>query len=270
MSIRIFANHAHVFQEEVRPLGTVEKLLDMLDETGIEKAVCYAPICGGAGKQMAELDGNPNRWLAEKLKGSDRLVGFGTVNFTKYNIADQVKEIADLGLKGIKIHPAYQHLCVNGKRAFEAYRVAEDEGLFISFHTGVHWSRLADYSQLLFDDMSYSFPKLKFSLEHIGGYCFFKESVAVMANWRGNAQNPKIYAGWTSIYDRGLWYISDEQLYDLLWMTGDNAQIYGLDFPYRDAAYIRLGIDRILGLDISQESKEKILGGNLRAALGVD
>ena len=42
--MKIFANHAHVFPPELRPEGTVDRLLSMLDACGIEKAVCFAPF----------------------------------------------------------------------------------------------------------------------------------------------------------------------------------------------------------------------------------
>ena len=40
----IIANHAHIFQKEVRQDGTVEALENFLDECGIDKAVCFAPF----------------------------------------------------------------------------------------------------------------------------------------------------------------------------------------------------------------------------------
>ena len=52
-------------------------------------------------------------------------------------------------------------------------------------------------------------------------------------------------------------------------MTGDNAHVFGLDFPYKNAAYIKNAISIILSLNISDEAKGKILGGNLARELGV-
>ncbi len=269
MGHKVFANHAHVFEEAVRPHGTIERLKALMAEAGIDKAVTFAPISGGPRAQMSEPDKNPNVWLAGAIKGDADLYGFGTIDFSKENLREQTEQIADLGLRGIKLHPAYQQFKVNGERAYQVYEAAERCGLFLSFHTGVHWHRLSDYTLLLFDDLTYDFPNLKFSMEHIGGYCFFKEAVAVIANRRGNAADPHVFAGWTSIYDKGLWYISDAELYDLLRITGTSAQIFGLDFPYRDAQYFKAAIGRILGLDISEDAKAQILGKNLADALNV-
>ena len=46
MKYKIFANHAHVFPSESKPEGTVEKLLELMEECEIEKAVCFAPFHG--------------------------------------------------------------------------------------------------------------------------------------------------------------------------------------------------------------------------------
>lgn len=42
--MRIIANHAHVFQESVRPHGTISVLKQVLDECGISQAVAFAPF----------------------------------------------------------------------------------------------------------------------------------------------------------------------------------------------------------------------------------
>ena len=46
MKYKIFANHAHVFPKESKPEGTVDKLLELMNECEIEKAVCFAPFHG--------------------------------------------------------------------------------------------------------------------------------------------------------------------------------------------------------------------------------
>lgn len=77
----------------------------------------------------------------------------------------------------------------------------------ISFHTGVHRARISESHLLLFDEVAFNFKNLKFSMEHVGGYSFFYEAVAVMTN------NPKnTYAGLTSVFDRGTnrcWYLGN-------------------------------------------------------------
>ena len=183
--------------------------------------------------------------------------------------------IADLGFKGIKLHPAYQEINILGEQACEVYAEAEKQGLFLSFHTGIHWHRIADYKVLLFDEVAFRYPELRFSMEHVGGYHFFRDALAVMCNTKRNADHPPVYAGWTSIAmnENGLpdyWSLSDEELRILIHQTGNDRSIFGLDFPYKKTEKQRQAIRRIEELDIPEEAKIGIFGKTLADALGME
>ncbi|HOD02430.1 MAG: Amidohydrolase [Firmicutes bacterium ADurb.Bin300] len=271
---RIFANHAHVFPEGSKSGATVEDLKKLMEQCEIEKAVCFATFTEQNTRVGA--DANTNRWLASEIKSEPNLVGFGTLDFDKGNLTKQVEEIADLGLKGIKVHPAYQEVRVDGEELFEVYGAASERNLFISFHTGLHWHRLSDYHMLLWDEVAYNFPLLRFSMEHMGGYSFFKEALAVMNNNK-RGEFDRVFAGWTSIdmsedefgnIRAGAWSLTDEQLCDIIFQTGENRSIFGLDFPYNNAEKTKKSIERIKNLPISETAKRGILGDNLRRILG--
>ncbi len=273
MSYKIFANHAHVFPEAVRPQGTVEKLLTFMSECEIEKAVCFAPLRDQYEK--SGLGGNHNDWLAREIENKDMLVGFGTVDFDASDIESQVRHMADIGLKGIKIHPQAQEIHLMSEKSCEMYAAAMELGLFLSFHSGLHWHRLADNRVVLFDEVAWNYPHLRFSMEHIGGYSFFNEALAVMCNNKRNSFMNTVFAGWTTIaYDKnGLannWTVSDLQLQTLINQTGNERSIFGLDFPYNDAEYTKSAIKRIIELDIPEEAKRGILGENLEKIFNVN
>ena len=264
----IFANHAHVFPKEIKPEGTVDCLMRFLDECGIDRAVAFAPFDDRFHE--AGFEGSPNDWLAKQIKGNDRLVGFGTVDFSK-NRKDEVDRIASLGFKGIKLHPPYQEFVIDGPEAFEVYERAQELGLFISFHSGMHWHRLRDNRVLLFDEVAWNFPNLKFSMEHIGGYHFFKEALAVMCN--NSRRGGNVFAGWTSVGNRkgkgDEWALTNEELETVIYQTGEDRSIFGLDFPYNNTERIARSIGVVQGLPISEEAKSLILGGNLMRELGL-
>lgn len=266
----IFANHAHVFPKEIRPEGTVEKLLELMDECGIDMAVCYPPFHDRY--REAGFTDDPNEWLAKEIEGNKRLVAFGNIDFEKGNLRQQVYRLAALGFKGIKMHPPYQEFVIDGPEAFEVYEAAQEKGLFISFHSGMHWHRLRDNRVILFDEVAWNFPNLKFSMEHIGGYHFYREALAVMCNNSRNGNS--VYAGWTSVgLHKGkdsVWALTDEELERVIHQTGEDRSIFGLDFPYNNADVIKADIARIKSLDISEGCKEKILGINLMNALNMD
>ncbi len=262
----IFANHAHIFEESVRPEGSITALLHQLDECGIDKAVCFAPFSsyfsGEAGKQ--------NLWLAKEIRNNERLLGFGTIDFGYGHLAEQVQEIRECGLVGIKMHPAFQRFRVDGDNACEVYAEAEKQGLPISFHTGIHWHRISSYNTLLYDEVAYRFPKLKISMEHVGGYSFFNEAVAVMCN---NKEN--VFGGLTSVFDREMnkyWYLGKEKVKDLWWLTGVERSVFGLDFPYNTAEQTKKDIQSIKEclseMGYGKQEEDMVFGGNLLRLIG--
>ncbi len=257
----IFANHAHVFPEEIKPEGTIDKLKELLDECGIDKCVCFAPFHDRFDEIRSNV--NPNEWLAKQLRYQSDLYGFGVVDFKAENLRDEVDKIAQLGFKGIKMHPAYQEFDIDGEKAFEVYERAEELGLFISFHCGMHWHRLKGVRPVLYDEVGWHFKNLRFSLEHLGGFHFYNESLAVMCNNSRNGVQPRVFAGWTSISDRnGLdaWTLTNQQLETIILQTGDESSIFGLDFPYKNAEYIKYEMERYNSLKISDTAKENLFG----------
>lgn len=265
----IFANHAHVFPEAIKPEGTVERLLTLMERCEIDKAVCFAPFADRFNE--AGLAGEPNGWLANEIKNIPQLVGFGTIDFDAPDLCGQVERIKELGFKGIKMHPPYQEFRIDSPEAFEVYEQAQEEGLFISFHCGMHWHRLRDNLPVLFDEVAWNFPGLRFSLEHIGGFHFFNEALAVMCNNSRGGVQPRVFAGWTSISDRegpSQWALTDAQLETVIFQTDENSSIFGLDFPYNSEDYIKADIERINNMNISDRAKRNILGETLERVLG--
>lgn len=267
----IFANHAHLYPKQLREDGTQSALMDMLDACGIDMAVAFAPFSYRFRESALFFDRNVNEWLSQEIAGNDRLVGFGTVDMADDAppVGDQVRQIAALGLRGIKLHPAAQEFAVDSERAFEVYACAQELGLFLSFHTGLHWHRIRDYRMLLFDEITYHFPDLYFSMEHVGGYSFFREALLVMCN---NARNPHAYASLTSVEpdENGLcgpWALSDTDLLTLLHQTGEDRTIFGLDFPFKKTDYVRRAMARIRALPVSDRAKDNILGNTLSRRL---
>jgi len=265
---QIFAHHAHVFPEQTNPHGTLERLGRLMDECGIAQAVCFAPFAF----QMPGED--PNGWLSKTIKGNDRFRGFGTIDIGRSDLRDQVRRIRELGLLGIKLHPNTQKFDVLSQQSMEVYAEAQEQKLFISFHTGVHHYRLKNYNVLSFDEIAHKFPELRFSLEHVGGYHFFKEALAVMFN---NIPfppkpgfRPRVHGGLVSVFNRNklpFWHLTPEQICDAIAQVGAQLLIFGLDFPYNLEEDTRLALDVIRNLHIANEQKDMILGGNLRREL---
>jgi predicted TIM-barrel fold metal-dependent hydrolase len=276
MSIQVFANHAHVFPPSINPDGTIDRLLRMLDTCGIAEAVCFAPFA----YQIAAAGIHHNEWLSQELRNHKRLHGFGTVDLRqqvdKRPIKDQVRHARDLGMRGLKMHPNAQEFDILAPEAMEAYAAAEEQGLFITFHSGVHAARIRDYEVLKFDEVAEHFPSLRFSMEHMGGYSFFNEALAVIVNRIPFPPVPgkrcMVYGGLTSVFTPHycrFWYMNRERLLEAVAQATADQLIFGLDFPYNQEENTKLALTTLNELGLPQEQLAKILGGNLREALGM-
>ncbi|HEY1683208.1 MAG TPA: amidohydrolase family protein [Tepidisphaeraceae bacterium] len=261
-------NHAHVFPPAMNADGTIERLLVLMDACQIEKAVCFAPF-------PHQCDFDPNAWLMGELKKHDRLLGFGTVDVRREDLRQQVQRLKEMGFKGMKLHPNAQDFSILSPKIFQIYQAAQDLGMFITFHTGVHHARMKNSRVIDFDEIAWEFPRLKFSMEHVGGYHFFKEALAVLFNhvpppWETGESN--VFAGLASIFTMPalrFWHLTREQLLELVGQVGVDQMIFGLDFPYNKEKETLHGIETIQSLGLSETDVAKILGGNLKRALGL-
>ena len=268
---QVFAHHAHVFPEAVNANGTTDRLLRLMDACGIDAAVCFAPFA----HQLEGSGLDPVAWLAAELKNRPRLFGFGTVDVRRSDIPDQVRRIAETGFRGIKVHPNAQEFDMLGAAAMQLYGAAQDHDLFLTFHSGVHHYRIRHYNVLGFDEIAWTFPRLRVSLEHVGGYSFFPEALAVIVNNipfpPRPGERPRVFGGLTSVftphYNR-FWYMPRERLLEAIAQAGAAQLIFGLDFPYNLEDNTKLGLKTLRELGLSESDLALILGGNLRRELG--
>lgn len=276
MPTQVFANHAHVFPGSVDPDGTADRLTRLMDACGIAEQVCFAPFA----HQVAGQGIHHNEWLAKELAGRPRMHGFGTIDFRnqvdRQPVRDQVKRVHDLGFRGLKLHPNVQEFDILSPAALEACGAAERHGLFVTFHSGVHASRLANYRVVKFDEVAERFPNLRFSLEHMGGYSFFNEALAVIVNRIPFPPVPgrrcMVYGGLTSVFTPQFcrfWYMTRDRLVEAVAQATPDQLIFGLDFPYNQEENTMAGLRTLRDLGLPEEDLAKILGGNLREALGL-
>ena len=262
----MFVNHVHLLPRAVRENATLEAYLRLAEQLDFAGAVCFAPFSyqlAGAG-----LSDDQNVWLAQTIAAHGELVGYGTLDPLR-PAAPQVKRIADLGFRGIKLHPPAQKFEILGVWAREAYAQMEALNLIADFHLGVHWHRLKDYDPLLCDEIAWHYPGLKMVFEHVGGWHYYRQVLAVITNnaRRGN----HLYAGIASVLDaenQRYWYLGPQGVADCRWQIGPDLLIYGLDFPYNQAPQIARDLEQIRALDWPAADIEALLGGNLRRLLG--
>lgn len=265
--MEIFANHAHAFPDDIRPEGSIESLLRLLDECGIARAVCFAPHRSTVGSRGYP---EPNEWLAEAIADQPRLVGFGCIRPVDEDAVARLEAMVQMGMRGCKIHPASDKFDILDDRAMEFYAAAEELDVVLDFHTGPHWYRIKHYHPLGFDEICWKHKQLKMVFEHIGGYPFYHDMLAVLGNNLPFNRPGHLFGGISSILNRELqrlWYIGIEAVGDAIFRLGEGMPIYGLDFPYNSVELVQDEIRQLKTLDISAEGMAKLFGGNLERAI---
>ena len=101
---------------------------DIIEESGFE----------GLGINAVAAKAKVSKMLIYRYFNSlDGLTAFGSVHPESPDALDELERIKAAGLKGIKLHPDYQHFFVEEKRLFPIYEKAAELGLITVFHAGV-------------------------------------------------------------------------------------------------------------------------------------
>ena len=261
----MLVNHCHLMPEgtydpECPKAGTAEALVQMMDELGIDRAVAFAPL-----PEYAKDSNEANQWLWEQVRANDRLEGFMTLNPTDARSLPLMSEFAEKGLRGIKTHPPVYRARIDDEAAYPFYELAAELGLPLLFHTGVHGWLLEEYAPILIDRVAQRFPDLKLIVEHMGGWEFFGQALAVVRN------NDNCYAGITSTLDPDwAWYIPPDLLQHMISLIGSERVIFGTDYPFRQIEGIRRDIEAVHSIAPSSAEAENILGASLATLIGCE
>jgi len=236
------------FDEAMAP----ESLLSFLDEEGVDFAVVLAEV---APLTTGVVD---NEFVAEFCRGSERLIPFASINpVSDPNPPETlVRLVDDLGMRGLKLFPPYQHFYPNDKSLYKLYAKAQELGLPVNFHTGSSVfknARLKYGDPLHLDEVAVDFPDLTIIQAH-GGRGFWYDIAYFLAKRHGN-----VYIDISGLPPKNLLkYFPDlEEIVDKV--------VFGSDWP--GIASIRDNVEAIKRLPLRAETKRKILGENARRLL---
>lgn len=231
--------------------GTMAGLKRSMEEDGVDLSVILPVVTKPAQFETV------NRVAAQICEKEEGLVSFGGIHPDCSDIKRKIREIKALGLKGIKIHPAYQEVYMDDIRYLRILDAASEEDLIVSVHAGVDIGLpepvYAAVERIL-HAIRETKPK-KFVLAHLGGW---KEWDAV----EEMIASENVYLDTAFLED----YISDEQLLRIIRKHGAEKILFGTDCPWSGQ---RESIERLERLPLSEEEKERIFAGNAEKLLGL-
>ncbi len=209
----------------------------------------------------------PNQVVAQACRDFPQtFVGFGSVDPLKGDRAvGELDRIAELGLKGVKLHPSLQAFSPDDQRFWPLYERCEELGLALLFHTGTsgigagqpggQGIRIDLSRPLLLDAAAAAFPDLKIIAAHFG-YPWHLELLA-MALHKTNVFID--ISGWAPRY------IPAEVLRDMRGRLQDQF-VFGSDYPFIQPQRC---LDELGTLDIPAPVLQKLLVDNGKKLLGL-
>lgn len=230
--------------------GTVSGLKRSMEEGGVDLSVILPVVTKPAQFETV------NKVAAKVCEREEGLISFGGIHPDCSDIRQKMREIKALGLKGIKIHPAYQEVYMDDIRYLRILDAASEEDLIVSVHAGVDIG-LPEPVYAAVERILYAVRETKpekLVLAHLGGW---KEWDAVEELIAGE----NVWLDTAFLED----YINDEQLLRIIKKHGADKILFGTDCPWSGQ---RESIERIEKLPLPGEEKELIFAGNAKNLLG--
>lgn len=162
------ASKSHYFTD-----GSVEQLLPSMQEAGIRYCI-NLPVMTGA-RQVEKINSSMiDRYEALLSQG---IITFGGMHPDYENYRDELRRLKAAGIKGIKLHPAYQNCDIDDPRMLRIIDAASELDLVVLTHAGLDIGILeknyADVEGILHVIQEMQPPK--FVLAHMGGWDGWEE-----------------------------------------------------------------------------------------------
>jgi len=232
--------------------STPEGAERILDESGVARAVVladYHPLTTGI---------TPNERVAEYCAASERLIPFACINPHLHpNPAAELRRcVRELGMRGLKLGPTYGHFYPNDAVLYPAYGVAQEAGIPVLIHTGssvFKGSKLKYGAPLLLDEIAVDFPDLVIVQAH-SGRGFWYDQAFTLARYHQN-----VYMEIAGLPPQKLlsYFPQLERLADKV--------LFGSDYP--GVPSLRENVEAVRSLPLSEQARDKILGGNAARVL---
>jgi len=167
-----------------------------LQAAGIGHAVVHAEY--EYGDDADALNEATAKLVAE---APDRYTGIGTISMTALEpmrTVRQARRIADLGLVGVNLQPAFFDVAIDDRRLYPLYAACSELGLVVALHTGVNYSTVSPIDgerPTRLDVVACHFPGLPLIACH-GAWPWVTELVAVMR------RHPSVYADFGGLAPR--------------------------------------------------------------------
>jgi uncharacterized protein len=199
-----------------------------------------------------------NRWLMDTLADVPALTGFVGMDpgaLSPAGNVEHLREMAERGARGVKLHPVVQKFGPNDPRMHPVYEACIEMGLTVLSHTGPARGGETFAEVPAFAPVLRQFPGLSVLLAHLGGGKW-RETLAVAQAFPNVAFDLCEIIDWAGAPNAP----TTGQLARLIRDIGPERVVLGSDYPWYEPAHTA---ELVLSLpDLAPAEKNAILGEN--------
>ena len=263
----IFDAHCHIYPEAIaqkavegidrfyghlpfQPYdGTVGTLRRLGREAGISHFLVHSVAT--TPHQVSSI----NRFIASEVTLSDGVfTGLGTLHPDSGNLEQDFRELMDLGLKGVKLHPDFQRFEADSAKAMQIYGLCAEAGLPVLVHTGDYRFDYSNPDRIA--GILRAFPKLRFVGAHFGGWSVWEEALRTLARFDNILVDTS-----STFYTLGC-----EKGAELVRRWGTDRIVFGSDYPMW---HTQPDIDILIGMGLKEEEYHRIFWDNAARTFGL-
>ena len=257
--MKIIDAHAHIFPTKVenaavhsisnfydgacmRHGGSVDELLTAGGKAGVQRYVIFS--CATTPHQVKSI----NNFIMETCTQHPECISVGTLHKDFPNYEAELQRLYDFGIRGIKIHPDFQHFPLDAQDMMPIYDAMEQLGMFLLAHSGdirfsaSHPARVARVAK--------AFPRMNCIAAHFGGWMQWDAARECLVL-------PNVYIDTSST----IGFVGMEPAHRALEVFDTSHIFFGTDFPMWDHEQ---EIASLQHLGINDQLLEDILGGNFQ------
>lgn len=227
--------------------GTVHELITHSRAAGISRCVVHS----------AAVTPNRVRAVNDYLIGAaaaepELFIGFGTMHPDYEDVEGELDRIRAAGLRGVKLHPDFQHFCLDDEKAIAMFQAMADRNMPAIIHTGDQRYPYSEPRRMahVLDQVK----GLKVICAHLGGWSVWTDA------WQTLAGREGVWVDTSS----SLYAITPEEAADVIRRYGADRVFFGTDYPMWDPEE---ELEKFLRLPLTAEEQEKILHLNFEAFL---
>ncbi len=280
--------HTHIFPDRIASgaIHSLEKASEMkaytdgtllAERSSMEKAGVDLSINLPVLTNPAQADKvNDSLMKSASTLYEQGILTFGGMHPLYENYREKLRSLKENGIKGIKLHPAYQRVDLNDLRNMNIIDCASELGLLVLVHAGddigIPEHNYADIRMVL--DVIDTLRPPALVLAHMGGWNGWddvRRYVCGAPVWFDTAFSigeipPLPHPDHPEKEGKVRFNMSDEAFLSLVKAHGADRVLFGTDLPWADQKEY---VERISKMPFTEGEKARIFGENAKALLGL-